>query len=106
MNSVTVPTITGRRLPFPPGHVRVTLNEEHRRGYLRLYALAFPLADVPALKDRDFDGRSITMTRSQLAALNSKLRALSSVASPVPTSAYGRQDHDLSRHFKKMQFLS
>lgn len=106
MNSLPVPTITGRRVLFPPGHVRVTLNAEHRRGYLGLYALAFPLADVPALKDRDFDGRSITMTRPQLAALNSRLRARTQVAVPAATSAFGRQDQQFASHFKKMQFLS
>lgn len=106
MKPITVDPIVGQSGRFPPGHVAITLNAEHRRAYLRLYGTSFPLADVPALKDNDFDGRSIKMSRPQLAALNRRFRALADVPDPGPAGVYRNQGQALAKHFKEMQFLS
>ena len=98
--------IVGEAMFFRPGHVRITLNAEHRRAYRRLYGQSFPLADVPAIKNRDFDGRSITMTRRDLTALNQLFRTLVKEADLKPRDAFGDQGHSLTAHFKEMQFLS
>ena len=103
---ITVDPIIGHSVRFPPGHVSITLSAEHRRAYLRLYGTYFPLADMPALKDRDFDGRSIKMSRPQLAALNRRFRALADEADPGPPGAFRDQEQSLAKHFKEMQFLS
>lgn len=106
MKPMTVEPIIGRGVLFPPGHVSITLNADHRRAYLLLYGSAFPLGDVPALKDHDFDGRSIKMSRPQLAALNRRFRALQEEADPGPPGAFRDQERFLSKHFKEMQSLS
>ena len=106
MTAMTMEPIVGRRVLFPPGQVRITLTPEHLRAYLRLYGLSFPLSDVPALKDHDFDGRSITMTRPQLAALNGKFRELSVPSGQESPGAFGQQERQLAQTSKRMQFLS
>ena len=98
--------IVGEGVRFPPGHVTIKLNADHRRAYRRLYGNYFPLADVPALKDRDFDGRSVKMSRRQLAALNRRFRALSEGADAGPPGAFRAQEQSLEKHFSEMQFLS
>jgi len=103
---LTVGTIIGEKVLLPPGHVRVTLNREHRRAYLHLYGQSFPLTDVPALSDHDFDGRSIKMSRPQLEALNRRFRALADAADPAPRDAFRDQERSVTRNFKAMQFLS
>jgi len=106
MNPLTVETIVGQHILFPPGRVRVVLNDDHRRAYLLLYGQSFPLADVPALKDRDFDGRSMTMSARQLAALNRRFRALASEVDPGPPGTFRDQEHSLTETSERMQFLS
>lgn len=96
--------LIGQRVLFRRGRLRITLNDEHRHAYRRLYGHSFPLADMPALKGRDFDGRPVTMSVPQLAALNRRLVA--EQGHPRRTSAFDLQDRVLAEHFKKMQFLS
>lgn len=106
MKPVTVGTIVGRRVLFPPGRVRIVLNEEHRRAYLLLYGELFPLTDVPALKDRDFDGRLITMRPSELAALNRRFRALGNLPDSGAPGPFRDQERSCTGTSRKMQFLS
>ena len=106
MRPIALDPIVGQNVRFPPGHVAIRLNADHRRAYLRLYGNYFPLADVPALKDRDFDGRSVRMSRSQLAALNRRFRALVDEADAGPPGGFRDQEQSLEKHFKQMQSLS
>lgn len=106
VNGGDVESITGEPVHFPPGRVVIRLNERHRLAYRRLYGLLFPLAGVPALKDHDFDGRPITLTRHQLAALNHALGSLDGRAGAGTGGAFDKQEQFLTSHFKEMQFLS
>ena len=99
------PIDAGRPLFLRRGSTRIRLDEEHRRAYRRLYGLLFPLAGVPALSDQDFDGREVTMTKAQLAALNRAFASLNSVVSPIHNSFEG-QERFLTEHFQELQFLS
>lgn len=106
MKPIEVAPIVGNSVLFPPGYVSITLTPEHRNAYGRLYGLTFPLADVPELKDRDFDGHTIKMRRRQLAALNSKFRALHDDQPSGPPGPFRDQEHELTQRSKEMQFLS
>ena len=91
---------------FPPGRVVIRLSEHHRLAYRRLYGLLFPLAGAPVLKDRDFDGRPLTITRRQLASLNHALESLDCHAMAETRDAFGTQEDALTSCSKRMQFLS
>jgi hypothetical protein len=106
MKQMTVDPIIGHSVRFPPGQVRITLNADHRRAYLRLFGAYFPLTDVPALKDDDFDGRSIRMSKPELAALNRRFLTLADVAEPGPPGVFRDQEQSLEKNAKAMQFLS
>ena len=106
MKPLTVTPIVGRRVLFPPGWVSISLTHEHRQAYLLLYGLSFPLADVPPLKDHDFDGLPVKMRRRQLAALNREFRSLQSAAPSGSVGPFQAQEGGLTKHFKEMQFLS
>jgi hypothetical protein len=103
---VAVETIVGQRLSWRPGHVRIALDDGYRRAYLLLYGASFPLDDVPALKDRDFDGRPITMSRNELAALNRRLQALRHVPDGGPPGTFRDQERSFTDTSRKTQFLS
>jgi hypothetical protein len=105
-NAATVSPIIGRPVWFPRGYVSITLNAEHRREYRRLYGMYFPLPDVPALKDRDFEGRSIKVRKSQLAALNRRLLTLIDDANTDPPSAFRDQEESLTKNAHEILFLS
>lgn len=104
LTPVEIPPIVGKRIFFPPGHVAICLDDGHRRAYLRLYGLSWPLPGVPELKDRDFDGRTIKLTRSQLAALNLAFLSPRDHARTGRRSAFEAQEQFLTKHFKEMQF--
>ena len=106
MKPLTVETIVGQGVLFPRGHVRITLSPQHRRAYLLLYGEAFPLADVPALKDRDFDGRSITMSARELASLNHLFHDLAYVSDAGPPGTFRDQERSLTKTSGQAQFLS
>jgi len=105
MNLVEITPIIGERLLFPPSRVAIRLDEGHRRAYRRLYGLLFPLAGVPALKDHDFDGRALKLTRRQLAALNRAFADLGRLVAPGMRGAFRGRSKALTNHFKEMQFL-
>ena len=104
LNPVEIPPIVGKRIFVPPGRVAICLDDGDRRAYLRLYGLSWPLPGVPELKDRDFDGRTIKLTRSQLAALYLALVSLLDHARTGRRSAFEAQEQFLTKHFKEMQF--
>ena len=106
MNRADVAPITGTPARFRRGHISVRLDDAHGRAYRRLYGLVFPLAGVPALKPHDFDGRSITLSRGQLDALNRAFATLNHRAASGIQGAAGDQEQFLTQHFKEMQFLS
>jgi hypothetical protein len=97
--------LVGRRLRFPPGRVEVRLNADHRRAYRELYAGYRTVLDgLPVLRDRDFDGRPVRMSASQLAALNEALLQLAE--SRRPGGVFAGQEADRTRLFKRLQYLS
>lgn len=90
-----------------PGHVTVRLDAEHRRAYEVLYAQYRTIFDsLPVLRERDFDGRPVTMTKTQFEALE---QAFASLAAPEPAasdSPFAGQEQAKQRLFKRLQFLS
>lgn len=100
-------SIVGKPVKFPPGRVEIHLKPEHRSAYRRLYASYRTILDgLPVLRDRDFDGRPVKVTEQQLDALN---RAFAKLATPGPAAdegAFGAQEAQITRLFKRLQFLS
>ena len=55
--------IVGKAVRFPPGRVEIRLGPEQRSPYRRLYAAYGTVLDgLPVLRDRDFDGRAVSVT--------------------------------------------
>ena len=98
--------IGGNPIFLRPGSTRIRLNEEHRHAYRRLYGLVFPLAGVPALRDRDFDGRAMTVSKAQLEALNRAFASLDRYGHARAHNAFEGQERLLTERFQEMQFLS
>jgi hypothetical protein len=97
------------RLP-PPGRVKVKLTSDHWRLYRRLYNRYGTVTDgLPVLRERDFDGRAVTIAARELEALN---RAFADEADSErnegerPASVFESQADERSRLFKRLQFLS
>jgi hypothetical protein len=98
--------IAGKPVRFPPGRVAIRLDERHKSAYRRLYGqYQSILAGLPVLRDRDFDGRVVTVTTSQLAALNVAFAKLGA-AENAGMSAFGDQEAARKRLFKRLQYLS
>ena len=98
--------LAGKPVRIPPGRVEVRLNAEHRRIYRALYAGYRTIIDgLPALRDRDFDGRAVKMPPNQLEALN---RAFASFDAPAASAAgvFDAQESQKTSLFKRLQFLS
>ena len=98
--------LIGKSVRIPPGRVEVHLNAEHRAAYRVSYARYGSILDgLPTLRDRDFDGRAVKVTRDQLEALN---RAFASLDPPAETAsgAFDAQESQKTRLFKRLQFLS
>jgi hypothetical protein len=97
--------IEGKPLRFPPGRFEIRLDDRHRQAYRRLYQRyrSF-LTSMPVLRERDFDGRRLSVTRKELDALNSAFASLSLRSDSA--SVFGRQEEATTRLFKKTQFLS
>ena len=74
--------------------------------YRELYArYGTYLEGLAVLREADFDGRPVKVTRAELEALN---RAFTSLSEPAPRSdsAYGAQEASRTRLFKRLQYLS
>ncbi len=99
--------ISGRPVRFPPGRIQVRLNQNHRRLYRALYShYQSILANLPVLRDRDFDGRAVLLTPTQLDALDLAFKNLTDAEAGTPGNAFGSQEADRIRLFKRLQYLS
>ncbi len=99
--------IQGKPVRFPPGRLRIRLDERHRSAYRALYArYQSILAGLPVLKERDFDGRPVLVTAVQLDALNGAFSKLLKPPHEAPTSVFESQEAAKSRLFKRLQYLS
>ena len=99
--------ITGVPARFPAGRVRIRLGEEHRGRYQALYAHYGTVVDgLPVLGERDFDGRTVTVTLAELESLNRGLASLGAHDGPAPSTAFGGQERAKNRLFKRLQYLS
>lgn len=99
--------IQGKPVRFPPGRVDIRLTPAHRSGYRTLYGrYQSILSDLPVLRERDFDGRSVQVTATQLAALNGAFAQLAEPQAGHPVSVFESQEAARSRLFKRLQYLS
>ncbi len=99
--------VQGKPARFPPGRLRIRLDERHHSAYRALYAhYQSILADLPVLKSNDFDGRPVLITPAQLGALNAAFSDLVNPQRKAPTSVFEAQESAKSRLFKRLQYLS
>lgn len=92
---------------FPPGHVTVRFDAGHRRAYREIYATyRSNFADLPVIRDRDFDGRPMKLTRRSLNALNRAFASFAGTPDSRTGSAFEAQERDRSDLFRRTQFLS
>ena len=99
--------ISGKPVRWPPGRLRIRLGEQHRNAYRALYAhYQSILAGLPVLRDRDFDGRAVTVKPAQLDALNRALAGLGEPPKEPIETAYASQEAAKRRLFKRLQYLS
>ena len=99
--------ITGSATRFPPGRVTIRLSDEHCRAYQVLYARYGTVTDgLPVLRERDFDGRPVTITPGELESLNRALASLGAPEGPPAATPFGGQERAKVRLFKKLQYLS
>jgi hypothetical protein len=99
--------IEGKPVRFPPGKVAITLGKDRLMDYRRLYARSgTDLAGLPKLRERDFDGRTVTVSRSELDALNAALARLHTPTPPRTGSVFEAQERFKTRLHKRTQFLS
>jgi len=99
--------IVGKRVRFPPGRVEIHLKPEQRSAYRRLYAAYQTILEgLPVFRDRDFDGRAVSVTQRQLKALNQAFSKLEHEAGRAGDSVFGAQEAQKTRLFKRLQYLS
>lgn len=98
--------IIGTPVRLPPGRVAIRLTEDHRSAYRRLYARYCTILDgLPVLRDRDFDGRAVKVTPSQLDALNRAFASLDQPPPPETGTPFEAQERAKSRLYRKTQYL-
>ncbi len=97
--------VEAKPLRFPPGRYEVRLDDGHRQAYRRLYQRyqSF-LTGLPVLRERDFDGRPVRVTKRQLDALTEAFAKLNEERRA--SSVFEKQEEATTRLFKKTQFLS
>ncbi len=99
--------IVGKRVKFPPGRVEIRLKPEQRSAYRRLYAAYRTILDgLPVLRERDFDGRAVSVTQGQLEALNQAFSKMAAEGPATGNSVFGAQEAQKTRLFKRLQYLS
>lgn len=102
-----IPPIEAKSGGLRPGRVRVRLGPEHRKAYEVLYSHYGTIFDsLPVLGERDFEGRAVSMTKAQLAALIQGFAGLSEAEEASPESPFEAQERVKRRLFKRLQFLS
>ncbi len=90
-----------------PGRVSVRLGPEHRRAYEVLYSQYRTIFDgLPALSERDFEGRPVSMTKAQFDALSRAFGSLAAPDQPAADSPFAGQERTKQRLFKQLQYLS
>jgi hypothetical protein len=98
--------LAGTPVRFPPGRVAVRLDERYHIPYRRLYRrYQTQIAELPVLRDRDFDGRAVKMTVEQLDALNRALAGIGALNGHA-ASPFDLQEQGRTQLFKRNQFLS
>lgn len=100
--------LIGQPVRVPPGRVAIRLDESHRRAYRQLYARYRTIIDgLPVLRDdRDFDGRAVKITPTQLEALNAAFATLAENGQSGARSPFAGQEAAKTKLFKRLQFLS
>jgi len=99
--------IQGRPLRFPPGRVEIHLGPDRLLEYKRLYALSSTdLAGLPKLRDRDFDGRAVSVSKRELDALNAALVRLHAPSPRDTGSVFEAQEQTRTRLIKRTLYLS
>ena len=102
-----IPPIEAKSGGLRPGRVTVHLGEEHRRAYEVLYGQYRTIFDsLPVLREQDFDGRAVSMTKAELGALNEAFASLAKPEELVSDSPFERQERAKQRLFKRLQYLS
>ncbi len=102
-----IPPIEGKSAGLRPGRVTICLDEKHRKAYDVLYGQYRTIFDsLPVLRERDFDGRRLTVTAKQLDALNRAFASLSAPEELASRSPFDSQERTKSRLFKRLQYLS
>jgi hypothetical protein len=101
------PPIERKSTGLRPGRVTVRLGPEHRKAYEALYGQYRTIFDsLPVLRERDFDGRAVSMTKARLEVLSRALASLGTPEEPASASPFEAQDRARRRLFKRLQFLS
>jgi len=99
--------LVGVPVRFPPGQVAVRLDDRHRRAYRDIYATyRSTFSDLPVIRDRDFDGRPLKLSRRSLNALNRAFASFAGAPGRRTGSAFEAQERDRSGLFRRTQFLS
>lgn len=99
--------IQGTPVRIPPGRVAIRLSEAHRNAYRRLYNRFQTLLEgLPVLRDRDFDGRAVKVTPTELEALNRAFASLNDPPATTSGAVFEAQADGRSRLFKRTQYLS
>jgi hypothetical protein len=100
-------SIQGQPVRFPPGKVAIKLKPELWLPYKRLYARAgTSLSRLPRLRERDFDGRTVKITPTELASLNRGLARLQAPRKRETGTVFEAQEQGKTRLFKRPQYLS
>lgn len=102
-----VPPIEAKSGGLRPGRVTIRLDAEHRRAYEVLYSQYRTIFDsLPVLRERDFDGRPVTVTKAQFEALQQAFASLAAPEQAASDSPFARQAQAKQRLFKRLQHLS
>lgn len=102
-----IPPLEAKSRGLRPGRVAIRLGEEHRKAYEVLYSQYRTIFDsLPVLRERDFDGRAVSLTKTQLDALNGAFASLAKPDESATDSPFEVQDRAKRRLFKRLQYLS
>ena len=104
--SMDVPPLQAKS-SWRPGRVSVRLGAEHRRAYEVLYSQYRPIFDsLPTLRERDFDGGTVSMTKARFEALNRAFASLATPPQPATDGPFAGQERTKLQLSKRLQHLS
>jgi hypothetical protein len=102
-----IPPVEAKSSGLRPGRVIVRLTAEHRRAYEIVYAQYRSIFDsLPVLRERDFDGRPVRMTRTEFDSLSRAFASLSAPETTASESPFAHQERAKQQLFKRLQYLS